>query len=421
MTGTSSSSNRSVIKGLTYMMFLMFALTTDSVGKIIPEIIKTYHLSMTAGGAPQYATMSAIALAAIFLGFLADRLGRKKTIVLGLSLFAINAYLFAIASSFAVFLLLFMVSGVAIGIFKTGALALIGDISGSTVEHTTTMNKVEGFYGIGSIAGPAIIVWLLAAGVSWKWIYLIAGTICAGLILTAALVRYPTTMKASAEPIDFKRTVRMLKNPFALGFSLACFLYVSVECAVYVWLPTYLTVNHAGLRSSTALIAMYAVSIFFALRVVGRFIGAWVLAHWNWTTVLVLFSGAILVCFLGSMMGGINVTVYLLALSGLFMSVIYPTLNSKGISCFPKSEHGAVAGVILFFTCVGAVLGPLAMGAVSDLFGGLKAGFALATLFAAFLFAGLLFNWIADPTRDVLRHSDASEYGVGEPVAVTSK
>ena len=47
--------------------------------------------------------------------------------------------------------------------------------------------------------------------------------------------------------------------------------------------------------------------------------------------------------------------VYLLPFSGLFMSVIYPTVNSKGISCFRKTEHGAVAGVILFFTCGAAV------------------------------------------------------------------
>ena len=69
------------------------------------------------------------------------------------------------------------------------------------------------------------------------------------------------------------------------------------------------------------------------------------------------------------MTGGTELAVYLLPLSGLFMSVIYPTINSKGISCFPKSEHGAVAGVILFFTCVSAALGPLAMGAVSDAMG----------------------------------------------------
>ena len=37
-----------LIKGLTYAMFMMFAMTTDSVGIIIPEIIKTFRLSLTA-------------------------------------------------------------------------------------------------------------------------------------------------------------------------------------------------------------------------------------------------------------------------------------------------------------------------------------------------------------------------------------
>ena len=47
------------------------------------------------------------------------------------------------------------------------------------------------------------------------------------------------------------------------------------------------------------------------------------------------------------MIGGIDAAVFLLPHSGLFVSVMYPTMNSKGISCFPKSQHGAVAGVIL--------------------------------------------------------------------------
>jgi len=81
------------------------------------------------------------------------------------------------------------------------------------------------------------------------------------------------------------------------------------------------------------------------------------------------------------------VAVYLLPFSGLFISVIYPTINSKGISCFPKSEHGAVSGVILFFTCASAAVGPLAMGAVRDAFGGARYGFILATVFAGMLFA----------------------------------
>jgi fucose permease len=395
---------------MTYMMFMMFAMTTDSVGIIIPEVIKTYHLSLTAAGAFQYANMAAIAFAAIALGFLADRLGRKITIIIGLILFALNSYLFAAANSYLAFVILLVISGASIGIFKTGALALIGDITHSTGEHTSTMNMVEGFFGVGSIVGPAIVARLLMHGLSWKWLYVIAGTLCVMLVITAWALQYPQTMKKSAEPIDLRRTFRILKSPYALGFSAACFLYVAVECAVYVWLPTYLKEN----KPTSAFMAAYVVSIFFILRAAGRFLGAWVIARWKWTSVLLVFSGAILACFVGAMFGGANAAVYLLALSGLFMSVLYPTLNSKGISCFPKSEHGGIAGVLLFFTCAGAAMGPLAMGAVSDWLGGLKAGFVLATSFAALLFLGLLYNWIANPTREVLQHSDVSDYGLLE-------
>ncbi len=136
------------------------------------------------------------------------------------------------------------------------------------------------------------------------------------------------------------------------------------------------------------------------------------LARLNWAAVLALFSLAILACFIGSMIGGLGTAVYLLPFSGIFMSVIYPTLNSKGISCFRKTEHGAVAGVILFFTCGAAALGPLAMGVISDAFGDPKYGFILAAGLSALLFLGLLLNWIFNPARELLQRLDHSEYGV---------
>ena len=397
-----------VIKWLTFLMFMMFAMTTDSVGVIIPEVIKEFHLSMTVAGAFHYATMGGIAFAGIFLGYLADKLGRKKTIILGLILFALNSYLFAVGTSFAFFLVLLVISGTAIGIFKTGALALIGDITRSTTEHTATMNTVEGFFAVGAIIGPAIVARLLAAGTSWKWLYVIAGTICSVLIVTASLVRYPRTTRTAENPIDLKRTLGMMNNPYVLGFSAAIFLYVAVECAVYVWMPTLIATYHG----SATFMAAYAISIFFVLRAAGRFIGSWILGRLNWTAVLTIFSLVIFACFLGSMLGGIGTAVFLLPLSGLFMSVIYPTINSKGISCFRKTEHGAVAGVILFFTCGAAALGPLAMGAISDAFGGPKYGFILATGFAGLLFVGLLFNWIFNPAGSLLQSLDRTEYDV---------
>jgi len=404
----SAQQNIVVIRWLTFLMFMMFAMTTDSVGVIIPEIVKEFRLSLKAAGAFHYATMAAIAGSAILLGFLADRLGRKPTIVLGLTLFAINSYLFIFGNTFAFFLCLLTVSGTAIGIFKTGALALIGDISASTAQHTATMNLVEGFFGIGAIIGPAIVTFLINDDVSWKWLYSIAGTLCVLLILIALAVRYPTTMKPAEGAVDLRRTLKMMTNPYALAFGMGALLYVAIEASVYVWGPLYLTAYHGPL----ALLAAYAISVFFFLRAAGRFLGVWMLARFDWSSVLALLSLAILLCLAGSVLGGVAAAVVLLPLSGLFMSVVYPTLNSKGISCFPKAQHGAVAGVILFFTCGGAVLGPLAMAAVIDALGEPKYAFLMATAFAALLLAGLVYNWLRQPTRAILRALDAREYGV---------
>jgi MFS transporter, DHA1 family, quinolone resistance protein len=89
--------------------------------------------------------------------------------------------------------------------------------------------------------------------------------------------------------------------------------------------------------------------------------------------------------------------------------MMYPTLNSKCISCFEKSEHGAVAGVTLFFTAIAAAVGPLAMAAISDTFGGARFGFMLATGFAMLLAVGLLYNWWRAPASVRLAQRDAAQ------------
>ena len=156
--------------------------------------------------------------------------------------------------------------------------------------------------------------------------------------------------------------------------------------------------------------AAYALSIFFILRVIGRFAGFWLLERFNWTAVLASCGIAILVCFALAIFGGRPMAVMSLPLSGLFMSVLYPTLNSKGISCFPKPQHGAISGVILFFTCVSAVVAPLAMGLIGDYFGDAIYGFYLATLFAAVLAVGLVLNMIFDPASGELAKRGALDY-----------
>ena len=126
-----------LLKWLTCLMFLMFAMTSDAVGSVIPAVIDEFKLSMKAAGAFHYVPMAAIAGGALLFGFLADRLGRKRTILLGLAVYGGSSVLFAFGTRFAFFVGLLAVSGVGVSIFKTGALALIGDLTKSTAQHTS--------------------------------------------------------------------------------------------------------------------------------------------------------------------------------------------------------------------------------------------------------------------------------------------
>jgi fucose permease len=399
-----------IVTSVTFAMFFMFGMTTDAVGEIIRIARSELSLTNTQASAFHWATMSAIALSGMFLGFLADRLGRKPAIILGLTIYGVASMLFFASARLEFYVLLLFVSGLAIGVFKTAALALIGDISTSTDDHTRKMNAVEGFFGVGAIVGPAIVVALDENGMSWRFLYLFAAGLCVAMIIAAMKTPFPQGGAADRSKANIGRSISLLSNRYAVGFSFAIAMYVASEVAVFVWLPTFLEgVERSGLAG---FFAAYAVMVFFALRAAGRFMGIFILKRFDWKLVMLAFTGLIFACFLLSAIGGRDVALFLLPLSGLFMSMIYPTLNSKGISCFGKADHDAIAGLILFFTAVAAAAAPLVMAFASDAFGGgeMRVGFALATVFAGVLFAAAIANQLFDPAARAIAASNKADY-----------
>lgn len=401
-----------LLKALVFLMFAMFAMTTDAVGTVIPHVISEFGLGLTAAGSFQYATMAGIGVSAIGLGFLADRFGRKATILLGLALFGVASALFAAGHDFLFFTALLFASGVGIGIFKSGSLALIGDLSRSTVEHARTMNLVEGFFGVGAIVGPALVALSVQGGASWKWVYLAAAALCAALLVGVCLAKFPRKAASSADqPAPGADTaLRLLGDPAALFFGLGLMLYVGAEAAVYVWAPTYL----AGYQGPWPWLVAYAVSVFFVLRAIGRFVGVWLLARFQWPIVLALCSGAMAALFWVAVSGGRQAALFALPATGLFMSVLYPTLNSTGISCHHKSRHGSVAGFLLFMTCLSAVLAPLLMGLAGDWLGDISYSMIGGAVMATLLAGLCLWNALAKPFEARLRERDMTDYAAAE-------
>ena len=395
-----------LLKALVFLMFAMFAMTTDSVGTVIPEVIREFELGLTAGGSFQYATMAGIGISAIALGFLADRIGRKATILIGLVLFGFSSALFAAGHSFLFFTTLLFISGLGIGIFKSGALALIGDLSRSTGEHARTMNLIEGFFGVGAILGPGIVAYMLLNGASWKWVYLIAAMLCALLVLGSAVARFPRPIITHTEPVRASEAIRMAGDPPARFFGTALMLYVGAEAAIYVWAPTYL----ADYSGSWLWLAAYVVSIFFVLRAAGRFLGVWLLSRFDWASVIFVCSAAMAALFWVAVIGGREVAIFALPATGLFMSVLYPTINSTGISCYDKGRHGSIAGLLLFFTCISAVFAPMAMGALGEWLSDSTYSILLGALFATLLTLLCGWNRSRAPFAALLAQRDADDY-----------
>lgn len=259
----------SQVKWMTCLMFFVFAMTTDAVGVIIPKVVQQFNLSLTEAAAFHYVPMVLIGLSGLLLGRLADSIGRKTVIMAGLAVYTLACIAFAFGDTFLFYLGLLGVSGLAIGLFKTGALALIGDISPDNQQHTRLMNRVEGFFGLGAIAGPLLVTLLISYELDWTQLYLLAGLICGLLLALAALVQYPEHEPAPVQTdAGLLQSLKLVRDPYALGFSLAIACYVAVEVAVFVWLPTLLQ----SYQGEYQWLALHAITIFFVLRTAGRFL-----------------------------------------------------------------------------------------------------------------------------------------------------
>ena len=65
-------------------MFMMFAMTSDSVGEIIKEVKVAFSVTNAQASLMHSLPMLGIALSGLFLGFLADKLlGYRKAVMVG--------------------------------------------------------------------------------------------------------------------------------------------------------------------------------------------------------------------------------------------------------------------------------------------------------------------------------------------------
>ncbi len=161
---------------------------TQLVAPLLPLIAQ--DLSTTPGHAGIIVTTYSLAAAAfaLFVGPLSDRVGRKKVLVSGLTLFTIASFLTYHVSSFGALVILRAMTGLAAGTLSTCALSFAGDYY-PYEQRGRAMGVLSMSYFVAFVIGvPA--GGLAAKRWGWHWVFGCISAAAAAMLMVA-LARLP--------------------------------------------------------------------------------------------------------------------------------------------------------------------------------------------------------------------------------------
>jgi MFS family permease len=111
-------------------------------------------------------------------GYLSDRIGRRKLLILGLTVSAVSTVTVGLASSLPVFLAAAYVTGAATGIFVSPQQAAVADVVGNESRGGTPVALFQMMADFGSIFG-SMVVGQVAEHASFGWAFAVSGAILA--------------------------------------------------------------------------------------------------------------------------------------------------------------------------------------------------------------------------------------------------
>ncbi len=140
-----------------------------------------------------------MAVGSVFIGQVADRIGRRPTILGCLVLMSAGMFLAAGASGVTSLSVTRLLTGLGIGGMLASTSALVAEFSSDRRRALNVMLNIAG-YSMGAIIGGSIASLLLAQTGSWRSVFVFGG------IATAAFI--PWTLLRLPESIDFQITRR---------------------------------------------------------------------------------------------------------------------------------------------------------------------------------------------------------------------
>jgi len=333
------------------------------------------------------------------VGFLVDRLGPRRVLLVGLGMNAFAVALMGFVDVYGLLLVLALIAGLGNSVFHPADYAILsGSIGAGRLGRAFSIHTFSGFLG-GACAPVGMLA--LAYMTDWRTALTVAGVVGLGVWCVVALRRdvfrdeeKPAEVdQADAAPSPALRGMRLLMSPAVLMFLVFFVVYGMASGGLTAFTVSALVNLHGlGLDQANGALTGYLFGVVAGILmggvIVDRFPGLLLTA--NGALALAAFAVVVPVMMVsfeistggstGASMGAALITI--MALTGIGMGAALPPRDLMIKEMTPPGESGKVFGFIFVGYAVGGSFAPVLFGWLLDQ-GRPAAVFLLAGGFAA--------------------------------------
>lgn len=346
------------------LMFLLIGLLMSIISAIIPEMIRTFHISYGLASALPSAFFIAIALTCIPAGIAGEYYATKKVLIFSFLIGLAGVLTFVLSLTYwASILSLFIIGGM-VAVIQVIAVPLLRRTCGAeNLTFHATLNNL--MYGAGAFFSPLIYAFLSKGRNGWASSYWLFALLLIFLVVSVIFLKFPMQEKLREEG-QTRREIygELFKNKYVFLYFIALVAYGSCEQGIAAWMSEFFHVYH-GLDPQTK--GASVLSFYWLLLTGGCFGGMLLLRVFDSRKVLAVLAVLSILCLAFALHGGTTVSKIAFPLVGAFESVMWPVILSLAINSVPK-HHEILSGV-LYTASLGGALGPVIVGTMGDSFG----------------------------------------------------
>ena len=371
MTAPSPSTPRRALQPVVLLLAALFAALEGyylaCYGVTVPSLLADAGMGANKAAAGTVGSLVAVGMlvGAALSAALIRRLGSRRLLIGGATLFSAGMLVCTIAPTFAFFGGARLVVGIGLGVVLPTVTAYVADLS-EPERRSRNIGMMMAGYAAGALIAP-----LLGAAVlpdaSWRWIYLV-GTLPALIVIPVAIKLLPESPVTPSTAPATGRTggdLFGLRSLLGSGVRAATLLFWSISfCGLLLvfgistWLPTIMQAAGYSLGSSLLQTAAMWVGAGVGMVAGGRVADAIGVKP----VVVVAFLAGSVSLLLMSIRPGLAFLFLLMFVSGLGFIGSQVLTNAFIVTRYPDSLRGPAIGWALSVGRLGAIVGPI-MGA----------------------------------------------------------